>query len=928
MINKIKTTYNSLSTRIKIIIAASLLVLAGFYFFFLRNLGVSEISLLRGTPMDAAFVIQAKDFSQLLGHADPSNNIWKTLLPLPDTKELARDIALIKAVTDKNDDLEDLLDGKEIQISAHPLKNRETAYLFEIAIPRASEFSAIRSALNDWTDKHYPVKKSSVEGITVRQVDFKNESVSYAFAKGRAIFSFSAELCQKAVEQVYSETYFNQEPSLQRVIGTAGKNSQISLFVNYQNLGGLLSMYVDRDFLNLKPLLERFGEWSQFDVNVKQDALLFNGFTAADSLQQHFMGVFANQQAVRTRMEAMLPQTTAAFYLLSLSDVQKFRDAYKRFMENTEIYSTYLEKVARIKESISLDPEEFVYANLKSEMVMVFTKPEKDLGENNSLIIMDIKDPEGVKAVMMKVLENQAKKEGKSLNELSTSYQASAKKSFKIYNWPGNNLLATVAGDMFKAAQTNYFAFYGDYLVWGNSVNAISLYINEIETQHNLENDAVYNDFAGSLASESNILVYVNPLLATSSVTSFLKRVKADQFRKNSSVFGKIEGFAAQFAAEKDLLRSNLLIKTSGTNARQVQTVWECKLEGDIESKPNIVTNHLTGEKEILVQDSKDKIYLINSVGKILWSKKISDRIVSQVYQIDFMANGKFQYMFSTEKAIYLMDRNGNFVAPYPIKFKVPATNGISVFDYDNNKNYRILFANENKRVVALNKSGKLLEDWLFKETEGTVTGEIQHLRHSGNDYICFSDDIKNYFLNRKGESRIKPTKAIVKAPNSSYYYSRGDKSDKPCIFYTNEDGSIIGQYFTNETEQVLKNNFTANHFYLFADLNANNSPEHIIVSDNKLEIFDKNYKPVVSGKFGGEVVNRPRLFPFSGNKQKIGVTADDKIYLVNNDGQFFRGFPLKGSTSFSLGYFSKSSRKFSVIVGNGSNSVICYEVN
>ena len=60
------------------------------------------------------------------------------------------------------------------------------------------------------------------------------------------------------------------------------------------------------------------------------------------------------------------------------------------------------------------------------------------------------------------------------------------------------------------------------------------------------------------------------------------------------------------------------------------------------------------------------------------------------VSQIDYYKNGKLQLLFNTENQLYMIDRLGNFVTNYPID--LPTTTHLShaLFDYDNNKKYRI----------------------------------------------------------------------------------------------------------------------------------------------------------------------------------------------------------------------------------------------
>ena len=193
------------------------------------------------------------------------------------------------------------------------------------------------------------------------------------------------------------------------------------------------------------------------------------------------------------------------------------------------------------------------------------------------------------------------------------------------------------------------------------------------------------------------------------------------------------------------------------------ETIWQSGLDSTIIGKPALVANHYTKEKEIMVQDKSNMLYLISSSGRILWKKKLDAPILSEITQIDYYRNNKLQYLFNTSNKIYLIDRNGNYVDKYPISLAYKATNGISVFDYDKNRNYRIFLACNNSKVYVFDKSGKTVTGWNAKPTEGIVTKPIQHFRVQGKDYIVFADNKRNYILNRKGANRVENKRTIYK---------------------------------------------------------------------------------------------------------------------------------------------------------------------
>jgi hypothetical protein len=70
-------------------------------------------------------------------------------------------------------------------------------------------------------------------------------------------------------------------------------------------------------------------------------------------------------------------------------------------------------------------------------------------------------------------------------------------------------------------------------------------------------------------------------------------------------------------------------------------------------------------------------------------------------------------------------------------------------------------------------------------------------------------------------------------------------------------------------------------------------------------------------------------FYQFSATDLKIGVVnrPENKIYLFNNNGELFAGFPLQGNTPFSIGNFGDTLSRFNLVVGSGDNFLYNYRV-
>jgi DNA-binding beta-propeller fold protein YncE len=296
---------------------------------------------------------------------------------------------------------------------------------------------------------------------------------------------------------------------------------------------------------------------------------------------------------------------------------------------------------------------------------------------------------------------------------------------------------------------------------------------------------------------------------------------------------------------------------------------------------------------------------------------------MSEIFQIDYLANGKLQYLFSTKTKLFVVDRNGVNLEGFPLIFPAKATNGVSVFDYDNNRIYRFFVACDDKKVYAFDKSGKILSGWVFDGTKSEVTTPIQHFRVKGKDYIVFKDSYRIYIQNRKGEPVAKTAAEFENSRNPLVLNS----GKNPEIIATDTKGTIYAIDFDGNYTEKKVGKFDDEHFFTADDLNGDNKLEYVFVDGKELSIIDENGTVLFVQKFQNTIQNQPYIYYFGPKLKKIGIVdaKDNRIYLIDSTGKSHPGFPLQGATDFSIGKTTQSAKNLSMIVGSKSGSVVCF---
>ena len=306
---------------------------------------------------------------------------------------------------------------------------------------------------------------------------------------------------------------------------------------------------------------------------------------------------------------------------------------------------------------------------------------------------------------------------------------------------------------------------------------------------------------------------------------------------------------------------------------------------------PLIVKNHTNNKNEVFIQDSENIIYLINDNGQIEWTKKINDRVIDEVKQIDSYKNGRLQYVFATQNSLHMIDRKGRDVGKFPLKFNDQITKPVSVFDYDNNKNYRLLIT-QNDELFMFDSKGNRVRGFDYNKKNKIIT-KPEHFRISNKDIIVFktSDDLK--ILNRRGKIRIKI--------NGDYNYSKDEIFQyQNSLLTTTVNNKIVKIDMKGNSKELSSMSFDGKYvsdkktIYTLQKNILSNSKKNIEIQFGKYENFS-----AISDK-KNTLIN-------------IYDSQNNKLYLFDDEINTVKGFPILADANASF-ILENNKIEFSVI--------------
>ncbi len=898
---------------------------------YLKGRAAGKQNTMDAVPLDAVFVLNSASLNNVVKTFLDGNKVYGQLRKLPTLHQVDTFLLAIDSISNDDKRVNDFYRHCPISISAHAVGKDRINFVYYLNVEDKLSMNDVESLINEYIDDFSNLTERKYEGYGISDIliDDQENSIEWSLASvnNLMILSSSSILLENALRQMKQQKKIYDSEEFQDVAQTIGKNVNGNIFINYNKLPALLGSFFKTKNNPVIRAFENFAGWAGLDLHIKPEAFMLSGFTHMKDSLNTFLNIFADQTPQRIGLYDIFPASSNTFFVVGVNNFAEYLLKYNDHLNFLGKYSkrrAYIEKIQKeLDFSFYEDFAKFI-DNEFGFAVSEFTTIESST--DLPFVVVKAKSGDKIIQSLDKIISNAASNESRNRNTFEKKIRLDENTTITVYEIPVKNFSYQLLGHFFDFPDNKYATVIDNHLVLGESPQSLAKFVHLKILGKTLSSNPVFMNFSALMSDLTNIFFYSSIPKSIGTYNYFFNDEIISGIRESHDVFQKVQAFGIQFNVANNRMFTNAFMQYNRQFNQAAHTVWETLLDTALNFKPAFVTNHYTKENEIFVQDLYNNIYLINKVGRVLWKQSLDEQINSEIFQVDFYENGKLQILFSTPSQIHLIDRNGNYVERYPVPLRSKATAGMSLFDYDDTHDHRIFIPAENKQIYLYNLDGQIVQGWEFHGAEHIVKTAVKHFRVGTKDYIVFSDGLRIYILNRRGNVRVPVNKLITKSDNNEIYLDA--RGTQPKMVTTNNEGEIIKIFFDGKIEKQLVGEYGANHYFIFEDINADGQKDFIFMDGKKLEVFDQNGKEILSRTFVSDITHSPAYYHFSYNDRKIGITSanENKIYLINNDGNLYQGFPLKGNTLFSIGRLTSTSR-FNLIVGNYDNFLLNYSV-
>jgi hypothetical protein len=880
---------------------------------------------LEAIPTSAFCVVSTNDLTGTWEKLNRGNLVWDALTETEWASSFSQRATLVDSLLTSNKDIAEFFEDRPCWFSLNCTGNDGFDYLIATALPSAGDMSDF----SEFVKKQSTGKKTNEiqwKGNPILEVgEIQNGGFCVGMREGVILISGNEDLLKAGMDQLEKGPTLKNDKNFSAVQQTAEEKAAASIYINYEKLHvGLMRISNDNTHDRLEGISD-FAEWTEMDLSLRPNAVLMNGYTSAPDSASEFLGIFKGQQPQRIEAASVLPSSTITYVSYGISNFQLFTQHYDTYLEKEGLADERRDKLNQLKRNYNFDPDKQIGSWIGNEIVMA-TLPAPD-GETTTVALLSASSTAAAKNSLLSLEIDTASIP--TTDSVFHDHVSSVTDSngYVIRKVPVPEMLSATFGDVFADLRDAYYTIVKQFVVFAPDENSLRAFIAANENGNTLVHNHAYADFATNISAEASLTLYASPGHCLGSLEQRASTEFSDDLKKHAGMMRRFDGVVLQYSTgNNDLFYTNIFLRHNPTTKKDIASLWETQLDTTFKNKPALVLDHKTKGLDIFIQDDANKIYLISCTGEILWKKQLAEKIIGEVQQVDALKNGKYQLIFNTASSIFIIDRNGNDLAPFPVKLSSPATNQLKVMDYDNNRDYRFLIACADKKIYNYTIKGAKVDGWKYPTTSEKVLVPIEHVTVGDKDYVIIADHSgKIYITDRQGNTRLS-LKEQLNAPCNEIFVESGKDLSHTRIASEDSIGNVSRLSLADDLERMHFMDFEETPGFSYNDINGDGIREFIFLDPHRLMIFNQEKAPVMSYTFETPASAQLQLFFFDKKDVRIGAICPtaSELHLINNGGADAEGFPIPGNTLFNIGRLNGDGA-WTLVCGNNGKYLCAY---
>ncbi|AUD01701.1 hypothetical protein [Spirosoma pollinicola] len=529
--------------------------------------------------------------------------------------------------------------GRTIRYSLHSISRTTLDFIFYIPITASDK--PFLNRLTNPDPRQYRVLNHTFAGEKILDlVQRGNEPVgSFILTDDFLVGSVSGILIENVAKRMHQSLKFASADADFQVDADhlAGLSVRPEVLQSlFSNVGSLVRLFLPEE-LTL-----------QFRPSASRSHLV--GY-AVDQIgnRQDVAALFANQTPRRIQYAYLIPQTTATLYHIGISDASQFGKSLSNLLGSAS--SDFLR--GRFKQ---IEPE---------------TKPlYQSLGPD--ILLCRLESPTGFLRQVLILTAQDGKKLANAYQQIA--FRSGAKTQATPKSYLGHKILllnvpelpASLFSSLFSGFSQSWITQHGSSLIVANSEDAMQDYLQQVQRGAVWTADARQAELLKTTLRPANFTAFArvnrgHANMLTSWPLGWQNLLDQVDPTTGSPALANLENIAYQASYGNENIQSTVILGRTTRRASQAVLNKVLLQKKTLFNAPLISAPIVTGN----LSDSSAQFYAQNNAGQFVLVTPDGDKLVqnntdgpirSNALGVDFLNNGRLQYLFMTDRTLYIAD--------------------------------------------------------------------------------------------------------------------------------------------------------------------------------------------------------------------------------------------------------------------------------
>lgn len=492
-----------------------------------------------------------------------------------------------------------------------------------------------------------------------------------------------------------SERHISQGISVLDQGGFAEAVSSVSggkgqLYVSNDGMPKLFTAMLNSGYLKYSDFFRRLCDWCAFSFDgVSSDGIFISGTAVCGEGNEKYMNALSGVSPAPVTVSGILPSYTVAAFSMPVADAEASAAAYGKFADTKMGQAKYDAMVGRLAGREGISPAKWAE---QTDIREVATGSFYTGGSLETVLLIKTGKPDA--GVLFKGTDIQTLK----------GYVP------EVHDFAYSGFASSLFGQLFSVKDESKFTFIDGWVIAGSAA-AVEEYVSGRALESRLSDYMSGSGVSSRLdIKNSKFSAFVSLSEDSKFIDMLFRPAFAGLFR---DAFSKSAFAPAVFSVSPVKGTDNFTLTIERTDdIKAAAPVTGRDAEVIVPKGPFEVMNSGTGKMNSFSQQDNLYLTLKDENGKGLWSAEMKTPICGRAGTVDYFNNGKLQILFASGSKLYLIDRLGRFVRPFPVELGKEVLLGPDIYDFNGTKRYNVLVLHKDNTIEMYNLAGNKPDAW------------------------------------------------------------------------------------------------------------------------------------------------------------------------------------------------------------------------